>query len=88
MLNPVLCKVPGSLKRLTSSRYILNHSYSPQVINRFCQQDFLFISLSPLFLINEEAKALYRAVENTTTMGCDARKKTYPNHVVLYISLS
>jgi hypothetical protein len=23
---------------------------------------------------NEEAKARYRAVENTTTMGCNARK--------------
>jgi hypothetical protein len=25
---------------------------------------------------NEEAKARYRAVENTTTMGCIARKTT------------
>jgi hypothetical protein len=25
-------------------------------------------------LVNEEAKARYRAVENTTTMGCDVRK--------------
>jgi hypothetical protein len=25
-------------------------------------------------LENEEAKARYRAVENTTTMGCNARK--------------
>jgi hypothetical protein len=25
-------------------------------------------------LENEEAKALYRAVKNTTTMGCDVRK--------------
>jgi hypothetical protein len=25
---------------------------------------------------NEEAKARYRAVENTTTMGCNARKAT------------
>jgi hypothetical protein len=24
---------------------------------------------------NEEAKALYRTVENTTTMGCNARKQ-------------
>jgi hypothetical protein len=24
---------------------------------------------------NEEAKARYRAVENTTTMGCNAKKK-------------
>jgi hypothetical protein len=26
---------------------------------------------------NEEAKAPYRAVENTTTGGCNARKKNY-----------
>jgi hypothetical protein len=34
---------------------------------------------------NEEAKARYRAVENTTTMGCNARKtnkqQTYPNKI-------
>jgi hypothetical protein len=34
-------------------------------------------------LENEEAKARYRAVENTTTMGCNSRKtnkqKTYPH---------
>jgi hypothetical protein len=29
--------------------------------------------------INEEAKARYRAVENTTTMGCNARKTKQTN---------
>jgi hypothetical protein len=28
---------------------------------------------------NEEAKARYRAVENTTTMGCNARKTNKHN---------
>jgi hypothetical protein len=34
---------------------------------------------------NEEAKARYRAVENTTTMGCNARKTN--NHSKLFNSL-
>jgi hypothetical protein len=29
---------------------------------------------------NEEAKAHYRAVENTTTMGCNARKTNNKQH--------
>ena len=34
-------------------------------------------------LENEEAKALYPAVKNTTTMGCNARKTTRNNNDLL-----
>jgi hypothetical protein len=30
---------------------------------------------------NEEAKARYRAVENTTTMGCNAKKTNNKQHI-------
>ena len=32
-------------------------------------------------LVNEEAKARYRAVKNTTTMGCNGRKTN--NNIIL-----
>jgi hypothetical protein len=35
---------------------------------------------------NEEAKSCYRAVENTTTMGCDA-KKTNKQQTVIIINI-
>jgi hypothetical protein len=34
-------------------------------------------------LENEEAKARYRAVENTTTMGCNARKTNKQTEISL-----
>jgi hypothetical protein len=36
---------------------------------------------------NEEAKARYRAVENTTTMGCNARKTNKHGEVNVSISV-
>jgi hypothetical protein len=39
-------------------------------------------------LENEEAKALYRAVENTTTIGCNARKTNKNTCFVKYLYLS
>jgi hypothetical protein len=36
-------------------------------------------------LENEEAKVRYRAVENTTTMGCNARKTNKQNIVSGYL---
>ena len=44
-------------------------------------------------LENEEAKARYRAVENTTTVGCNGRKTNkqtineYPNNVCMYVCM-
>jgi hypothetical protein len=34
---------------------------------------------------NEEAKARYRAVENTTIMGCNARKTN--KHQIIYVTV-